>query len=88
MGAYFIIMVQTMTTEIERLQLQLDALTLAEQSNVLSVRYGTGEQVTYRSSADLSAAMYAITRRRSELRRVGAGHSRHGISVARFSLPR
>lgn len=79
-------MVQTMT-ETASLQLQLDALNAAVQGNVLSVRYGNGEQIIYRSAEDLQQAITYVTRRLNERRRVDAGQSRHGISAARFTTP-
>lgn len=79
-------MVQALT-QVETLQLQLDALNAAVQSNVNTVRYGNGEQVTYRSAADMEQAIVSITRRINEARRVAAGRPRHGISAARFLTP-
>jgi hypothetical protein len=74
-------------TQLDALQRQLDAMNAAAQSNVLSVRYGNGEQVTYRSAADLQQAITDVQRRMNELRRVNAGVPRHGISAARFTTP-
>lgn len=74
-------------TQIESLQRQLDAMNAAVQSNVSTVRYGSGEQVTYRSAADLQQAIADVQRRMNELRRVNAGLPRHGISAARFPTP-
>lgn len=62
---------------------QLAALMTAQASNTLMVRYGD-RSVTYRTSQEITGQINYWIRMINEIKRVNAGGSRHGYSVADF----
>lgn len=64
-------------------QANLDALLLAQSSNMLSVSI-SGRSVTYRSTKDLTEAINYWQRVLHGLMRKAVGQSRHSMSAAAF----
>lgn len=67
----------------EQAQANLDALVAAQSSNLLSVSIG-GRTVTYRTTADLTAAINFWVRVLNGIKRKAAGASRHSMAAAAF----